>query len=98
MTGLYVTDPRPTVQSILSMSPFLVQMVSQFSGGTNFDVSLIPNSQSVTDPIHENVTVVVDDGKTIRYEGYASLPMPLQLTGLEAYAYIGIFSFVGFAF
>lgn len=98
MTGLYVTDPRPTAQSVLSMSPFLVQMVSQFSGGTDFDISLIPNSQSVTDPLHENVTVVVDDGKTIRYEGYASLPLPLQLTGIEAYAYIGVFSYLSFAF
>jgi hypothetical protein len=100
MTGLYVTDPRPTAEAVLSIAPIMVQFITQFAGEgrTDFDISLIPNAQSVTDALHENVTVVIDDGQSIRYEGYASLPLPFQVTGLESYAYLAAFSFIGLGF
>ena len=48
--------------------------------------------------LFENVTVAVDDGDGIRIEGYASLPFPAQLTGIDSYVYLTAFSFLRFAF
>ena len=99
ITGISVSDPRPTMRSLLSISPILVKTITGFSGaGANFDVSLIPNAQTVTDPLTHNVSVVVDDGKSVRFEGYSSLPLPFQVTGLESYVFIGAFSVLGLAF
>ncbi len=99
ITGYSVTDPRPTMRSVLSISPFLVKVITSISGaGGNFDVSLIPNSQTVTDPLTHNVSVVVDDGKSVRFEGYSSLPIPFQVTGLESFVFFGAFSFLRLAF
>ena len=99
INAVSVVDPRPTVEQVLSLAPLLTRMFTTLSGtGNDFDIALIPNTQSVTDSLTHNVTVVVDDGKTVRFEGYSSLPMPLQLAGLETYAYLIAVQLFSFAF
>ncbi len=99
VTGLSVHDPRPGVEQILSIAPILVKTITGFSGtGGDFDVGLIPPAQAVTERLTHNVTVVVDDGETVRWEGYASAPLPSQFTGLDSYALLIVFSFGRVAF
>ncbi|MBW3538910.1 MAG: hypothetical protein KY476_01440 [Planctomycetes bacterium] len=98
LTGLSVNDPRPGAKAILAIAPFFVQAVTQFSGGTDFDISLVPNAHTVIEALHESVTVVIDDGKTIRYEGYAAFPLPLPPAGLEMYTPFLLFGILGFGF
>eukprot|EP00913_Durusdinium_trenchii_P008770 g8236.t1 len=48
-------DPRPGMKQVLALAPLIVSSFSSFSGETsNFDVSLIPNSQAVTERLTEN--------------------------------------------
>ena len=55
-------------------------------------------SQTVTERLTHNVSIAVDDGKSLRFEGYSSLPMPLHITGLETSVFLGAFSFLRVAF
>jgi len=100
LSSIFVSDPRPTVETILSLAPFFVKLITSFSGAaSDFDISLIPHAQSVTELLTHNVSVVVDDGTSVRIESYSSMPMPIQLSGLETYAYaIGLSFFAPFGF
>ncbi|MCH7688238.1 MAG: hypothetical protein IH899_16410 [Planctomycetes bacterium] len=99
ITTISVSDPKPMVVQILSLSPFLVKMISSIAGaGSDFDISLIPNAQTVTERLTHNVSIAVDNGKSVRIEGYSSFPMPFQISGLETYVYLFSFSFIGFLF
>ena len=99
ITAVSVSDPRPTVRQILSVTPLLVKAITGFSGsGSDFDISVIPNSQTVTERLTHNVSIAVDDGKSVRFEGYSSLPLPLHITGLEYFLFLGSFSFLRLAF
>ncbi|MEX0704460.1 MAG: hypothetical protein WD069_20330 [Planctomycetales bacterium] len=87
VTSIQVGDPRPSVSSVLSIAPFFGSLVGAFSGQqSSFDVSMLPNSQAVVEKLTHNVTVAVDDGKSLRFETYSSLPMPFNLNGVELYA------------
>jgi hypothetical protein len=99
ITAISVVDPRPGLAEILSLAPILVKTITSFSGaGGDFNIGLIPPAQPATERLTHNVTVIVDDGQTVRWEGYASLPLPLQFTGLDMYGYIAFFSFARLAF
>jgi hypothetical protein len=95
IVGLSQSDPRPTMSQILSIAPILVSTISRFAGGgVKFDVSLIPNAQSVNEKLSPNVSLSIDDGRTIRYESYSTFSLPLDLSGLELYVILAAFGSV----
>ncbi len=102
LTGISVNDPVATVRQLASIAPLITRIVVMNSGdkgdSDRFDLSLIPPTQALTEPLTPNVTLTLDNGQTIRYESYASLPLPVQITGLEAYLYTIVVSFAGFIF
>lgn len=91
--ALSYSDPRPTITQILSIAPLIGGLVTSFMPDTTFEVSAIPNAQEANKHLFPNVSVVTDDGKVVRLESRASLPLPLYLTGIDAYSlvlYLGL--------
>lgn len=74
-------DPRPTISQLISISNFFVLVASISEESPSFDLSLIPNAQAITERLTPNVTVATDDGRTIRFDGHASLPLGFDLSG-----------------
>jgi hypothetical protein len=93
--SISVSDPRPSVKQILSLAPLAGGAINSFVKESKFDVSTIPNAQEATRHLFPNVSVVSDDGKTLRMETRASLALPFDLTGIDTYA---LFFAVTFAF
>ena len=89
-----VSDPRPSVKQILALAPLVGGGVRSFFPDSKFDVGLIPNSHEVCKHLFPNVSVVADDGKVVRIHTRASLGLPFDVAGLDAYvlAYAGIFA------
>jgi hypothetical protein len=85
-TSIQVSDPRPTVQTVLAAAPFVFDVVNQigtmgarFGGGFEyraFDIDLIPHAQEATLNLFPNVTITTDDGKRVRSESRSSLALP----------------------
>jgi hypothetical protein len=85
-TAIQVSDPRPAVQTVLTATPLVMNLVNTFGGlGAQFgvlpnfrpfDLDLIPHAQEATRHLFPNVTVSTDDGKRIRSETRASLALP----------------------
>ncbi len=87
-TSISVSDPRPTVQTVLAAAPVVFDLVNtfgslgakfgaQFGGGgfqfRPFDLDTIPHAQEATLHLFPNVTISTDDGKRIRTETRSSL-------------------------
>ncbi len=80
-TSIKVSDPRPSVQMLLSITPTVMNVVNSVGGPfvpgfKSFDLDLIPHAQDATRHLFPNVTVGTDDGKRIRSETRASLSLP----------------------
>jgi hypothetical protein len=87
-TGIYISDPRPTVRTILSILPPIVdfgsialQQAAAFGGGPKipikkFDLMLIPNGYEATKHLFPNVSISTIDGDTFRTESRSSLMLP----------------------
>ncbi len=80
-TAISVSDPRPTVQGLLSLAPALMSGANTIlpivlPGAPIFDVSVIPHAQDAVRPLFPNITIVTDDGKKVRSETRASLALP----------------------
>jgi hypothetical protein len=79
--SISISDPRPTVQAVLSIAPFVFNLINSVAplgvpGYRQFDLDLIPNSQEVTRHLFPNVTISIDDGKRQRTETRGSLLLP----------------------
>jgi hypothetical protein len=92
------SDPRPSIKQLLSISPLIGATVNSFNPSIRFEVGNLPNAQEATNPLFPNVAVTTDDGKTIRQESRASLSLPLDVTGIDVYAFFIVLSFARFAF
>ena len=94
-----VSDPRPSVKQILALAPLVGGAVRSFLPDSKFDVGLIPNSHEVCKHLFPNVTVIADDGKVVRIHTRASLGLPFDVAGLDAYvlAFAGIGAFSALA-
>jgi hypothetical protein len=79
-TSISITDPRPTVQTVLSFLPPAITFANGFTqfapGLRTFDVGLVPHAQEATRHLFPNITVTTDDGKKIRSDTRASLALP----------------------
>ncbi|HVS35267.1 MAG TPA: hypothetical protein VMS17_06765 [Gemmataceae bacterium] len=91
-------DPRPTVKTVLSIAPLIGGTVNSFTPDSKFEVGSLPNAQEATEHLFPNVAVTTDDGSTLRLETRASLALPVDVTGLDAYAAFAFFSVFRFAF
>jgi hypothetical protein len=89
ITGLSESDPRPTAKMLFSLAPLVGGAVNSFMPGA-FDVSMIPNAQSVTEPLFPNVSLTIDEGDVIRSESWESLALP----DVGDVGYMGILSLV----
>jgi hypothetical protein len=85
-TSIKVSDPRPTVQTVISVLPTVMNLANTFGGvGAQFgvlqgfkafDLDVIPHAQEATRHLFPNVTITTDDGKRVRSETRASLGLP----------------------
>jgi hypothetical protein len=83
--AISVSDPRPTLRQLLSVAPFIGGAIASFAPEANVDVSSIPNGHEVTSHLFPNVTVVSDDGTSVRSDTLASLMLPFDLVGIDSY-------------
>lgn len=79
--SISVSDPRPTVQLMLSVTPTVLNIINSVGGPfvpgfKTFDLDLIPHAQYATKHLFPNVTIGIDDGKRYRTETRASLSLP----------------------
>lgn len=77
--GISVADPRPSLKLLLSLAPTLVSFLNSaisFTGAPQFDINLLPNAHEATRHLFHNITVITDDGKRVRVDTRASLPLP----------------------
>lgn len=77
-----VSDPRPALQFLLSVTPTALTLANSFlpqvlPGAKTFDITVVPHPQDATRHLFPNITVTTDDGKRIRSETRASLALPL---------------------
>ncbi len=85
-TSIAVSDPRPTVRTVLAATPFVLNLANTFGGLGGqfgilpgfrpFDLEHIPHAQEATRHLFPNVTISTDDGKRIRSETRGSLLLP----------------------
>jgi len=99
LIGVGVSDPQYALKQVIAYAPLFVSFLrSAGESLKDFDVSTIPNGQAATERLTKNVTVTVDDGNAVRIEGYASLPFPTQLSGLDALTLFPLLQYLRFAF
>jgi hypothetical protein len=87
------SDPVPSMKQLLSLGPLVGGLINSFAPDAKFDVSSLPNAHEATRHLFPNVSVITDDGKTLRQETRASLALPFDLTGLDTYAIFLALSF-----
>jgi hypothetical protein len=80
-TAIAVSDPRPTVRTLLSVAPSIMTLANSIlpnvlPGAPVFDVGVIPHAQDAVRHLYPNISVTTDDGKTIRTQTRASLALP----------------------
>ncbi len=75
--SIHESDPRPFIKFGLSFAPLLGSIMNS-SFGEKYDNRLIPNTQSIVEPLYPNVSIVCDDGRRVRFDGYKSAPFPLD--------------------
>jgi hypothetical protein len=98
--AISISDPRPTIKELLSVAPFIGGAIASFYPEVKFDFSSIPNGHEVSSHLFPNVTVVSDDGKSVRSDTLASLMLPVDLVGIDSYTLLTygagfLFSVVG---
>lgn len=80
-TAISVSDPRPSVQFLLSLVPGVTSLANQLLPLADlelrpFDTSVIPHAREATRHLFPNISVTTDDGKKIRIESRVSLSIP----------------------
>lgn len=86
------SDPRPSINQLLSLGPVIGGAILSFNPETSFEISSIPNAQEVNRYLFPNVSVSTADDKLVRVESRASLPLPFDVAGIDTYAIFLLFS------
>jgi hypothetical protein len=86
------SDPRPSLRQVFSLAPLIAAAVESFNPDLGFDVGSLPNTQEALRHLFPNVSVVTDDGKSVRLEDRGSIILPFELTGIDTYTVIVLFS------
>jgi hypothetical protein len=77
IVSIHESDPRPVIRFALSMAPIAGSFINVVDS-EQFDNRLIPNTQSVVERLYPNVSIVTDDGRRLRIDGYKSAPFPFD--------------------
>ena len=93
--GLQFNNPKSTVSNLCTIGPLVLSTLGLRGGfnepnETDFeptDVGLVPNAHELNRHLFPNLTVTRDDGKTIRVEVNESVSLPLEVIGLEPFAF-----------
>lgn len=91
--SISVTDPVPSIKQILSIAPLIGGLINSFAPDVKLDTGALPNAHEATRHLFPNVSIVTDDGKTLRMETRASLALPFDLSGLDSYGLFFLFAF-----
>ena len=86
------SDPRPSLRQVFSLAPLIAAAVESFNPDLGFDVGSLPNTQEALRHLFPNVSVTTDDGKAVRLQGRGSIILPVELTGIDTYTVIVLFS------
>ncbi len=87
LTSLMVQDPRPALEFGMGLAPMIASAINVQAGSeSQFDISLIPPTQAITEPLSESVLYVVDDGENITIESYSSLPIGIDASVIQFYS------------
>ncbi len=104
--SLQYCDPTTTVKNLCTIGPLALSVLGLARDANDngnesdfdpLDIGLIPNGHELSKHLFPNLTVIRDDGKTVRIEVNESLSLPLEVIGLEALIVGGVLGF-GFAF
>ena len=78
--AIQISDPRGTIQGILSFTPFVIDMLNRLTvfvpNLRPFEIDTIPHAQEATRYLFPSVTVTTDDGKTLRSVSRGSIGLP----------------------
>ncbi|MEX2142437.1 MAG: hypothetical protein WD894_24495 [Pirellulales bacterium] len=88
------SDPRPSVKLLVGVLPLLSRVFGAAGEGgffQNFDTTLVPHSQPITETISHNFSMLTADESTIRFDVYSTLPMPVDFASFGT-----LFAFAGF--
>jgi hypothetical protein len=85
-----VSDPRPATRQLLALAPLIGAAVASSVPGVKFDVDTLPNAYTVTRHLFPNVAVGTDDGKALRFQSVASLPLPMFLENVDSSLIVAI--------
>jgi hypothetical protein len=91
-------DPRPTINQVFSVAPIIGGLINSLNPEINLDVGSMPTAQEVTRHLFPNVSVVSDDGQTLRLESRESLALPMDLVGLDTYTLFILYGLAGVGF
>ncbi|MCE9563610.1 MAG: hypothetical protein K8U57_16330 [Planctomycetes bacterium] len=99
--SLQYCDPTTTVKNLCCIGPqffgaFGLRNSFRDNGDSDYDpldIGLIPNGHELSKHLFPNLTVIRDDGKTVRIEANESLSVPLEVLGLEPVIFAGFLSF-----
>jgi hypothetical protein len=90
---LQYCDPTSTVKNLCTLGPLFLGTIGGLGnafGNDNgesdyepLDIGLIPNGHELSKHLFPNLTVIRDDGTTVRLEVNESLSVPLEIIGLE---------------
>jgi hypothetical protein len=86
------SDPRPSLRQVFSLAPLIAAAVESFNPDLGFEVGSLPNTQEALRHLFPNVSVVTDDGKTVRLEDRGSLILSVELTGIDTYTVVVLFA------
>lgn len=75
IVGLSMNDPRPPLQQLCPYGPILFGLLDGASPGS-FDVGRLPHVQALTEPLYPSMSVVTDDGDTLRINTRGALGLP----------------------
>jgi hypothetical protein len=89
--SISVSDPRPVLRQLLSLAPIAGGAIKSFVPDSKFNVGSIPNAHEATRHLFPNLSVVSDDGTTLRSETRASLALPVEVGILDAYGIAALF-------
>lgn len=92
--GLQYCSPKSTAGNLCCIGPLFLSVFG-LRGGFNetetdfdpIDVGLVPNAHEVGQHLFPNLTVTRDDGKTISIEVNESFSLPLEVVGVEPFAF-----------
>lgn len=91
LVGFEESDPRGTMEFLGSIIPFIGGLIHSATGG-EFDVTLLPHTQALSEPLFPNVTLYLAEPDCLRIESRDSLSVPGTFWWFPALE--GLFEFV----